>query len=138
MPTYRCTTPLGLLDDEQRAAIAREITRIHQAVTGAAAIFAQVIFEEIPEGRYFVDGKSLQKPQLHVHGTVRGGRSDLDLKRLLADLIGGITAASRLPRSTVWVYLSVLSARRMAEYGRVLPEPGDEAAWLAALTEDAP
>jgi hypothetical protein len=28
MPTYRCTTSHGLLNDERRAAVAREITRL--------------------------------------------------------------------------------------------------------------
>jgi phenylpyruvate tautomerase PptA (4-oxalocrotonate tautomerase family) len=33
MPTYRCTAPAGLLDAAKRAAIAKEITRIHNRVT---------------------------------------------------------------------------------------------------------
>jgi hypothetical protein len=43
MPTFRCTAPRGQLDTERRAAIAREIPRIYQAVTGVAADFTLVI-----------------------------------------------------------------------------------------------
>jgi len=33
MPTYHCTAPAGLLDAAKKAAIAKEITRVHNAVT---------------------------------------------------------------------------------------------------------
>jgi hypothetical protein len=36
----------------------------------------------------------------------------------------------------VWVYLSELPSRAMSEFGHVLPEPGDEDAWLAELPEE--
>ena len=36
MPTYHCTVTAGLLDAGKKAAIAKDITRIHSAVTGAA------------------------------------------------------------------------------------------------------
>ena len=35
MPTYTVTTPEGCLTNEKRAAIAREITRVHSETTGA-------------------------------------------------------------------------------------------------------
>jgi phenylpyruvate tautomerase PptA (4-oxalocrotonate tautomerase family) len=96
MPTYRCTTPQGLLDAERKASIAREITRIHNAITGAATFFAQVIFDEVPIGNYFVGGAPLQGKQIFVNGQIRAGRSALDLQRLLKDLVAGVTAASGL------------------------------------------
>jgi hypothetical protein len=33
MPTYHCTAPAGLLDVARKAAIAKEIARIHNAVS---------------------------------------------------------------------------------------------------------
>ena len=41
MPTYRCTTPQGLLDTERKGSIAREITPedAANAITGAATFF---------------------------------------------------------------------------------------------------
>ncbi|MGN6388766.1 MAG: tautomerase family protein [Burkholderiaceae bacterium] len=133
MPTYRCTTPAGLLDAQQKAAIAREITRIHNAVTGAASFFAQVIFDEVAPGSYFVGGAPLAGEQVFVHGHIRGGRSAVDLKRLLKEMIDGVASASGLPRRAVWVYVTELPPARMAEYGYVLPEPGDEQDWLDSL-----
>ena len=37
MPTYFCSAPAGLLDASKKSAIAAAITRIHNAVTGAAS-----------------------------------------------------------------------------------------------------
>jgi phenylpyruvate tautomerase PptA (4-oxalocrotonate tautomerase family) len=136
MPTYRCTVPQGLLDTERKAALAREITRIHNAVTGAATFFAQVVFDEVPTGNYFIGGAALSGEQIFVNGQIRAGRSDPDLKRLLAELVEGVAKATMLPRRAVWVYVTELPARRMAEYGHVLPEPGDEPTWLAGLPEN--
>jgi phenylpyruvate tautomerase PptA (4-oxalocrotonate tautomerase family) len=133
MPTYRCTASHGLLDTERKAAIAREITRIHSEVTGAATFFAQVIFDEVPSGNYFVGGARLQGGQIFVNGQIRAGRSQLDLRRLLKDLLAGVTAASGLSSQFVWIYVTELPARHMAEYGQILPEPGDEQGWLTNL-----
>ena len=47
MPTYSCYAPAGLLDAARKSAIAAEITRIHNAVTGAASFFAQVRYLHI-------------------------------------------------------------------------------------------
>ena len=133
MPTYRCTAPAGLLDAESKAAVAREITRAHNTVTGAATFFAQVVFDEVPEGSYYVGGAPLTGSQIFVNAQIRAGRSEADLDRLIAALIEGVARAAALPRLAVWVYLTELPARRMAEYGHILPEPGSEAAWLDGL-----
>jgi phenylpyruvate tautomerase PptA (4-oxalocrotonate tautomerase family) len=136
MPTYRCTTPLGLLDPERKAAIAREITHIHNTVTGAATLFAQVIFDEVPAENYFVGGARLQGKQIFVNGQIRAGRSKLDLHRLLKELVAAVGTACGLSSLCVWVYVTELPAKLMAEYGHILPEPGDEQRWLSNLPGD--
>ena len=50
---------------------------------------AQVIFDEVPIGNYFVGGAPLQGKQIFVNGQIRAGRSALDLQRLLKDLVVG-------------------------------------------------
>jgi hypothetical protein len=40
-----------------------------------------------------------------------------------------------VPEADVWVYLTELPAKNMAEFGQVLPEPGGEEAWMAALPQ---
>ncbi len=51
------------------------------------------------------------------------------LRRLTTE-VGGILGVA--PES-VWVYLSDIPGPSVAEYGRSLPEPGQEDAWFASL-----
>ena len=133
MPTYTCTVPSGRLSAEQKGAVAREITRVHNEVTGAQTFFAQVIVNEVPVGNYFIGGKPLKNDQVFVNGQIRAGRSAVDRARLLRELHRVIAAAANAEPSSVWVYLTDLPARDMIEYGHVLPEPGHEQAWLEGL-----
>jgi len=41
-----------------------------------------------------------------------------------------------MPRHAIWVYIADMPSRSMAEYGHILPEPGREEDWLAALSEE--
>ena len=133
MPTYHCTVPAGLLDASKKAAIAKDITRIHSAVTGAAGFFAQVIFHEIAKGNHFMGGAPLAQSQIFVHGFIRAGRSVPDRQKLVTGMVGSLAKLAGLPKRDVWVYVTEIPARQMAEYGHVLPEPGDEQTWLDGL-----
>ena len=133
MPTYTVTTPEGCLTNDQRAAIAREITRVHSETTGAPTYFAQVIFNEVAPGKYFVGGQPLHGPQLFVNGQIRAGRTKESKDALIAQMLGAVAKAAGLPTNHVWIYISDLIPRQMVEFGNVLPEPGDEAKWTEAL-----
>ena len=133
MPTYTVTTPEGCLNDDKRAAIAREITRVHSETTGAPTYFAQVIFHDVAPGRYFVGGQPLRGQQLFVNGQIRAGRTKESKDTLIAQMLAAVAGAAGLPANHVWVYITDLIPRQMAEFGNVLPEPGDEAKWTEAL-----
>jgi phenylpyruvate tautomerase PptA (4-oxalocrotonate tautomerase family) len=133
MPTYHCASPAGLLDASKKSAIAAAITRIHNAVTGAASFFAQVIFTDVTPGNHFMGGAPLASDQIFVHGFIRAGRSVPDRERLVTEMVAAIAGLSGLPKRSVWVYVSEIPARQMAEYGHILPEPGGEQAWLDRL-----
>jgi phenylpyruvate tautomerase PptA (4-oxalocrotonate tautomerase family) len=133
MPTYHCASPTGLLDASRKSAIAAEITRIHNAVTGAASFFAQVIFTDITKGNHFMGGAPLASDQIFVHGFIRAGRSVADRERLVSEMVTALAALAGLPKRSVWIYVSEIPARQMAEYGHLLPEPGGEQSWLDGL-----
>jgi phenylpyruvate tautomerase PptA (4-oxalocrotonate tautomerase family) len=133
MPTYHCIAPAGLLDAARKSAIAAEITRIHNAVTGAASFFAQVIYTDVVKGNHFMGGAPLASEQIFVHGFIRAGRSVPDRQKLVSEMVSAIAGLAGLPKKLVWVYLTEIPARQMAEYGHILPEPGDEQTWLDAL-----
>ena len=48
-------------------------------------------------------------------------------------LIRNVASAAGTERRSVWVYLTELPARHMSEFGKVLPEAGEEAEWAERL-----
>ena len=135
MPTYNVTVPEGRLSADQKSRVAEAITRTHHEVTAAPLYFAQVIFCEIKPGNYFVGGAPLVDDQIFVHATIRGGRSPAEKRTLLTTLVRAVAGAAAMPETHVWVYIAELPPAQMVEFGHVLPEPGDETAWTAALPQ---
>lgn len=134
MPTYIVSSPANRLTKQMKQEIASRITESHSGATGAQGFFAQVIFQEIAEGEHFLGGRPLTADHIFVHGHIRAGRT-LDQKRRLLDAIVNVIADAAATESRyVWVYLSELPPSQMVEYGKVLPEPGGEAAWLESLS----
>ena len=133
MPTYICRA--ASLDETAMAAPAAAIIAAHTAVTGAEGYFAQVLFEPLDPARCFLGGRRLAGDHCFVHGHIRAGRSARDRATLIERIVAAVTAVLAIPPDAVWVYLSELPPRAMAEYGALLPEPGDEADWFAALPE---
>jgi len=136
MPTYYCSTTAGLLDPARKAAIAALITRIHHQVTGAAGFFAQVIFQELPTASHFIGGAPCSSDHIFVHGYIRAGRSAIEINGLVTGIVAALSELTGLPTRLIWVYICEIPASQMAEYGHVLPAPGNEAQWLASLPPD--
>ena len=133
MPTYVCRT--AGLDETAMARLPEAITAAHTAVTGADGYFAQVLFEPLDPARCFLGGRRLAEDHCFVHGHIRAGRSARDRATLIERIVAAVTSVLAVPQHAVWVYLSELPPRAMAEYGAPLPEPGDEAGWFEALPE---
>jgi phenylpyruvate tautomerase PptA (4-oxalocrotonate tautomerase family) len=133
MPTYLCTIAENQLSQNQKAAIAQAVTRIHCEVAGAPSYFAQVIFQEVKPGDHFIGGAPLDHQTLFVYGTIRAGRTPEIKRALLQKLTAALAEAAGLPPTQVWIYIADLEARQIVEFGQLLPDPGSEAAWTAAL-----
>jgi phenylpyruvate tautomerase PptA (4-oxalocrotonate tautomerase family) len=133
MPTYTLMIPEDSLRDEQKAKIAREITWLHKEVTGAPRGFAQVFFHELPRGNHFVGGVAAQHGQIFVRGEIRAGRTKEAKSRLFAGIQQKTSRIAELPEANIWIYIHELPSNQMSELGRILPEPGEEPAWIAAL-----
>jgi phenylpyruvate tautomerase PptA (4-oxalocrotonate tautomerase family) len=133
MPTYRVVAATGLLSAEKKSHLAQAITRVHNQVTGAQAFFAQVIFTDVPAGDHFVGGAPLRGDHVFVHGHIRAGRTPERKRQLLLELVAAIAAAGAIEPNRIWAYVAELPPGQMAEYGHVLPEPGEEGVWLAGL-----
>jgi phenylpyruvate tautomerase PptA (4-oxalocrotonate tautomerase family) len=137
MPTYFCSSPGGRLTTEQKSKIAGEITRIHGEVTGAPSSFAQVIFREVNPSDWFIGGSLLTHEHIFIYGHIRAGRAAVDKTRLIKLMAEAVTQAAQVDsRRAVWIYVNELPPRQMIEFGHLLPDPGDEANWMAALPPD--
>lgn len=122
------------LTENQEAAIAESITRSHHDATGAPAYFAQVIFTVIERGKHYIGGKVYDAPHLFVRGLIRSGRSSDTKTALVVDIAKKVHPIAGIGFEDIWVYIQDIPANQMVEFGRVLPEPGAEDPWRAAMT----
>jgi hypothetical protein len=51
------------------------------------------------------------------------------------EVIGYSAPNAAMPKNHVWAHLVDMPATQIIEFGRVVPEPGGEAAWIAALPD---
>lgn len=135
MPTYNVVVAQGRLSPEAKGRVAAAITKTHHEVTAAPLYFAQVVFYETKPENHFVGGIQLTDDHIFLHGNIRGGRTQAEKRVLLEKLITVVSEASGIHRTSVWIYLLDLPPTQMAEFGHVLPNPGDEAMWMDALPE---
>jgi phenylpyruvate tautomerase PptA (4-oxalocrotonate tautomerase family) len=125
MPLYRCTVVEGATTEAQRARIAKEIVRIHCDVTGAPASFVHAFFSESPAAA-LPPGKAA-----FVLGSIRWGRSDEQKARIVKELTQAVSDVLGQPSSEVGVVTVDVPSKWNMEGGELLPEPGEEADWLA-------
>jgi phenylpyruvate tautomerase PptA (4-oxalocrotonate tautomerase family) len=130
MPVYTCTTAQATLSADIKAALAGEITRIHSAVNHVPSTYVNVVFNEQPADSVYTDGRPAQP--LIINGWVRSGHPDDEASRLVAEIADAATRVTGIPCERVLVVIQNSPARFAIEGGRVLPEPGQEQAWLAA------
>lgn len=135
MPTYVVTAPDGRLSPQQKQDLAAQITGIHCSITGAPAYFAQVIFVDVTSGNYFLAGKPLQKNNIFVHGQIRAGRNAMTKEKLILDIMASTATIAGTESSNIQVYIVDVPARQIAEWGQILPNPGDEEAWDASIPD---
>lgn len=124
MPLYRCAVAKDLTTETHRARIAKEVVRIHCSVTGAPPSFVHTFFSEEPMGK--MDGKSA-----FLLGSIRWGRTDEQKARIVSEMTDVLCEVLGLERAEVGVVTVDVPSRWNMEGGELLPEPGEEAAWLA-------
>src|SRR6201984_708439 len=135
MPTFNVTVPEGRLLNEQKTRVAVAIGRTYKELTGVPENLTQVIFIEVKHGNYFVGSVPLDTDQISVEGHLCTGRSVEAKRSLVERIVEAVAKAAAMPKGHVWAHLVDMPASQIAEFGHVLPEPGGEAAWIAALPE---
>ena len=132
MPTYVCVVKAGLLNDEQKQRIASAITRLHSETTGAPTWLVQVVIDENEQRQRYLNGIPTDH-QIWIRADIRSGRTTEQRQRLMLSIIQAVNEISGVKESAMWVYLCNLAPEDMVEYGRVLPQPGQEQAWFEGL-----
>lgn len=130
MPLYRCAIRGGLSSEDQRARIAKEVVRIHCGVTGAPPSFVHAFFSEA-EAEDLPPGK-----RAFVLGSIRWGRSDEQKERIVSELGDVVAEVLGCGRGEVGVATVDIPSKWNMEGGELLPEPGEEAEWLARHRSD--
>ena len=125
MPLYRCAMREGLTSEEQRARIAKDVVRIHCDVTGAPPSFVHAFFSETPADE-LPEGKVA-----FVLGSIRWGRTDEQKARIVSELADAVANVLDREADRVGVATVDVPSKWIMEGGELLPEPGEEAAWLA-------
>jgi phenylpyruvate tautomerase PptA (4-oxalocrotonate tautomerase family) len=134
MPTYVCSLAKGSVDDRQKAAIAEALSRIHSEETGAPPYFVQVVIDEKEPTDRFLGGERVSS-QIWIRGDIRAGRTESQRKAMMLRMMREVAQITGVEEDDIWVYLCNLAPTDMVEYGHVLPQPGEEAAWYDRLSK---
>ncbi|EON19517.1 4-oxalocrotonate tautomerase-like protein [Cupriavidus sp. GA3-3] len=134
MPTYVCWTKTGRLSSEQRAQIAKSVTEIHHEVGRAPRYFVQVIFNELGAQSHFIGGTEASVDQIWIRADIRSGRTQEQKDQLLMRIADEVSEIAGTSKESVWVYISDIPGPSVLEFGRILPPPGEEDTWFAALS----
>ena len=129
MPIYTCTTTQSTLSSDVKAQLAAEIGRIHSAINHVPSTYVNVVFNELPADAVYTDGHPAE-PVL-MNGWVRAGHPEDETTRLATGIAATITRITGVPTERVLVVFQSSPARFAVEGGRVLPEPGQEDAWIS-------
>jgi phenylpyruvate tautomerase PptA (4-oxalocrotonate tautomerase family) len=129
VPIYTCTTNDSTLSANSKKALSGEIATIHSEINHVPSTYVNVVFHELPADSVYTDGAPAS-PVL-VSGWVREGHPKAETTRLATEIAAAVTRVAGVPAERVLVVFETSPASFAVEGGRVLPEPGDEAAWIA-------
>jgi phenylpyruvate tautomerase PptA (4-oxalocrotonate tautomerase family) len=132
MPTYVCSLAEGSVNDSQKAAIAKALSRIHSEETGAPTYFVQVVIEEKKPTQRFLGGSRVSG-QIWIRGDIRAGRTEAQRKAMMLRMMEEVGRITGIKDQDIWVYLCNLAPTDMVEYGHALPKPGEETTWYDNL-----
>ena len=125
MPLYLCNSPKGKIADAAKPKIAADITRIHCDVTGAPPEFVHAFFVEESPAQPLGDNQAM------LFGSIRAGRTADQKAEIIAQMRRSIAEHAGIALDNIAMVTADVPASWAFEGGAVMPEPGEEAAWLA-------
>ena len=125
MPLYMCNTKSGEIDDAAKSKISEDITEIHCRITDAPPTFVHsFFFKQFP----LID---LEDKTIVLVGNIRAGRTDEQKTQMITEMQQSIHKHSGVALEEISVRTNDTPASWVMEGGDLLPEPGEEAEWLA-------
>ncbi len=138
MPLYICSGEKGSISDDAKRLISKEVTRVHCEITGAPPTFVHCFFFDKGSPQAETMGQVFQastdKPYT-LFGNLRAGRTEDTKHRVIEDMCSGVAKILGIERDAIDMATRDVPAKWVMEGGDLLPEPGEEAAWLAAHEE---
>lgn len=128
MPLYLCNSRPGSVPEAAKAKIADDITRIHCEITNAPPTFVHVFFFE-DDANTPVDAGA---PSISLHGNIRKGRTQEQRQQLVLEMRQAANAHTGIAMDDIAMTAAEIPASWVMEGGDILPEPGEEEAWLKA------
>ena len=129
MPIYTCTITESTLPGPVKKALAREIASIHSEINHVPSTYVNVVFHELPADDVYTDG--VPASPVLVSGWIREGHPKAEVTRLATEIAAAVTRVAGILAERVLVVFQSSPASFAVEGGRVLPEPGQEQAWIA-------
>jgi phenylpyruvate tautomerase PptA (4-oxalocrotonate tautomerase family) len=129
VPIYTCTTTESTLSAQTKKALASEIASIHSEINHVPSTYVNVVFHELSPDSVYTDG--VPASPILVSGWIREGHPKAEVTRLATEIATAVTRIAGIPADRVLVVFESSPASFAVEGGRVLPEPGEEAAWIA-------
>lgn len=126
MPLYVVNSRPGAICDEAKAKIAKDITDIHCEVTNAPPTFVHAFFFE--EAPHIPLGDKIAL----LFGQIRAGRTEDQKAEIVERMSASIHEHTSISRKDISASTTDTPASWVMEGGDLLPEPGEEAEWLAA------
>lgn len=131
MPLYQVVNQEGSLSDAQRKEIAEGITDIHLNLAGGLRQFVNVVFQEYRPGLAFNAG-GVGAPMV-IGGNIRAGREQAVKTGLMEAISALVIRVCNISPRDLTVSIADVKASNAMEGGHLLPEPGEETAWLAKV-----
>jgi phenylpyruvate tautomerase PptA (4-oxalocrotonate tautomerase family) len=129
MPIYTCTTTASSLSADAKTALVSEIASIHSSINHVPSTYVNVVFHELPADNVYTDG--VPASPVLLTGWVREGHPAAETTRLATEIAAAVTRITNVAAERVLVVIQSSPARFAVEGGDVLPEPGQEEAWIA-------
>ena len=120
MPFYQFTIPSDSPSAGLKTEIARAVTKVHTAVTGAPARYVNVAFVEVPPGSLFAGDEPAAYGRMV--GIIRAGRTAEVKRELITGLADAWSAVTGEPREGFSLFLQEVPGSMVMEYGETLPE----------------